>query len=186
MNPHTATIRSSDIQRLLRVSDQSLYRWLAKPYPFHVSKTKTGSAKCYALPEIVARLRERRERGLVGGDLCQIVAHDTAVRSARGFDDLWLGEKITERAASFSCACSERDEAARAQLCGAQVREAALSAGLPDAERLAGICILHPAIVRFTLTGQDDELPVNNAGWTSFAKALWAVNPPNTQELEVL
>ena len=177
MNPHTATIRSSDVQRLLRVSDQSLYRWLARPYPVHISRTKTRSGKYYALPEIVARLRERRERGLVGGDLCQIVAHDTAVRSARGFDDLWLGEKITERAASFSCACSERDEAARAQLCRAQVREAALSAGLPDAERLAEICVLHPAIARYVLTAQDEELPVSDAGWQSFAKALWAVNP---------
>jgi len=57
-------------------------------------------------------------------------------------------------------------------------RHATVAAGLSGINRLAQIALIQPGIVRFILSGEVDELPVNDSGWQSFSKALWAVNPP--------
>jgi len=184
MNPDTATLRSRDICAILGVSDQSLYRWLARPYPVHHFSDVKPRGRTYALPEIVARLRQRSRDGLSGADLGSVVAFDTQARAARGDDILWLGEGAQDRAASFLAAL-EGEEVERARACMKAVRHAATQTGLSGVNRLSQIALIHPGLVRFILTGQTNELPVGNAGWESFTKAIWAVNPVHNYEEKV-
>lgn len=181
MNPNSATLRSTDICTLLSVSDQSVYRWLSDPYPTFVWSNCTPRGRTYALPEIVARLRERRARGLEGDDHAALVALDTAVRARNGDDGLWLDRDALDRSAAFYAALvGEETERARAVM--KATRGAALAVGLSGINRLAQIALINPGVVRFILSGEGDELPVTDAGWQSFAKALWAVNPSEHYE----
>jgi len=173
MNPNSATLRSTDICALLGVCDQSLYRWLSGPYPAH---NFANRARHYALPEIVARLRERRARGLHGDDIAALVNFDTQTRAARADDALWLGDGAQDRSAAFFAALTG-EETERARDCMKAVRHAATDTGLSGVNRLAQIALIQPGIVRFILSGQADELPVGDGGWQSFVKAVWAVNP---------
>ena len=176
MNPASATLRSSDLCALLAATDRSLHRWLAHPYPVHHIPTISPRGRTFALPEIVVRLRKRRSVGLDGDDLARVVAFDTATRTQRQVDDMWIGEDAQGRAASFFAALDgEEDERARA--CKREVRNAATSCSLTGVSRLGQIALIHPGIVRYILTDEANELPVGDAGWQSFAKALWAVNP---------
>lgn len=181
MNPDSATMRSTDLCALLGASDQSLYRWLGRPYPPHHFSRVAPRGKTYALPEAVARLRERRARGLSGDDLARVVEFDTVSRSAMESDFLWVGEYAQRRAAAFFT-CLEGKEPERARDCMKAVRNAAIACGLPVISPLGQIALLHPGIVRFVLTDDPAELPVGDAGWVSFAKALWAVNPDHESE----
>ena len=176
MNPNSATLRSTDICALLGVSDQSLYRWLSDPYPTFVWSNCSPRGRTYALPEVVARLREHRRKGLYG-DLAALVAHDTDVRAQNGEDGLWLDHDAQDRSAAF-CAALAGDETERARSVMKAMRGAAMAAGLSGINRLAQVALIHTGVVRFILSGEADELPVGDAGWQSFAKALWAVNPP--------
>jgi len=97
MNPNSATLRSTDICTLLSVSDQSVFRWLSDPYPTFVWSNYTPRGRTYALPEIVARLRERRHLGLHGDDLAALVDFDTSVRAENGDDGLWLDKDGQDR-----------------------------------------------------------------------------------------
>lgn len=176
MNPETATLRSTDLCALLGVSDQSLFRWLAHPYPEHIFSERAPRGRTYALPEIVTRLRERRGRGLFGNDLSRVVTFDASVRQSRGADVLWLGDDAKGRAASFFAALTG-EEAERARACCREVHSAAIASGLPGADWLSHAALLHPAVARFVLVGDPAEVPLGSKGWQSFAKALWAVNP---------
>ena len=112
MNPNTATLRSTDICELLQVTDRSLHRWLANPYPVHTVPTVSPRGRTFALPEIVERLRKRRRDGLYGDDLARVVAFDTATRAKRLEDDLWVGNDAQGRAAAFF-ACLDGEETER-------------------------------------------------------------------------
>lgn len=182
MNPNSATLRSTDICTLLSVSDQSIYRWLSDPYPTFVWSNCDPRGRTYALPEIVARLRERRARGLYGDDLAALVAHDSAVRAQNGDDGLWLDRDALDRSAGFYAAL-RGEETERARDVMRAMRGAALAAGLSGVNRLAQIALIQPGIVRFILNGEADELPVTDGGWQSFAKAIWAVNPAENLEV---
>lgn len=181
MNPNSATLRSTDICTLLSVSDQSTYRWLSAPYPTFVWSNCTPRGRTYALPEIVARLRERRRGGLDGDDLAALVAHDVAARAQNGDDGLWLDKDAQDRAAAFYAAF-DGEERERARSVMKAVRAAAMAVGLSGINRLAQIALIHAGVVRFILSGEADELPVTDGGWQSFAKALWAVNPSEQYE----
>lgn len=182
MNPNSATLRSTDICALLGASDQSLYRWLSDPYPTFVWSNCNPRGRTYALPEIVARLRERRRGGLYGEDLAALVAHDTAVRAQNGDDGLWLDRDAQDRSGAYYAAlCGE--EAERAREIMKAIRGAATEARLSGINRLTQITLIQPGIVQFILSGEASELPVTYGGWQSFAKALWAVNP--TENIEV-
>lgn len=109
MNPDSAIMRSTDLCSLLGTSDQSLYRWLVRPYPPHHFSSAAPRGRTYAAPEVVARLRERRARGLSGDDLARVVEFDTVSRSAMESDFLWVGEDAQGRAAAFF-ACLEGEE----------------------------------------------------------------------------
>ncbi|MEX5726673.1 hypothetical protein Ga0609869_000026 [Rhodovulum iodosum] len=61
---------------------------------------------------------------------------------------------------------------------------AAIAAGLPRVERLRQITLIHPACVRFILAGEANELPVGEAGWAAWIKAIDVVNIPTTIEQE--
>lgn len=182
MNPSTATLRSLDLCALLGVSDQSLYRWLAHPYPMNHFSRSTPRGRTYALPELVVRLRERRARGLTGEDLAAVVAHDTTVRDQTGNDGLWLDNDALDRAASFFAALVG-EETERARDVMKTMRNAATESGLTGVNRLAQIALIQPGIVRFILTGQAAELPVRVVGWSAFVKAIWAVNPADNYEV---
>lgn len=181
MNPDSATLRSTDLCAILHSTDQSLYRWLARPYPVHHVATQAPKGRTYALPEIVARLRDRRHLGLHGDDLAAVVTFDTETRAARDSDFLWLGDDALDRAAAFFAALSG-EEVERARDVMKAVRNAAIGCGLTGVNRLGQIALIHPAVVRFVLTGEADELPIG-AGWQSFAKAIWAVNPAESYEV---
>ena len=181
MNPYTATLRSTDICNLLNVTDRSAYRWLSNPYPRHV-----GATRRYALPEVVARLRLRRNNGLSGEDLRRVVTFDSEARSKEEIfhnaNFMWLGDDADERAGEFRAAL-EGEEVERAREVQKEVRAAALQTGLPSVERLRQI-VLHPSAVRFILTGSASETPCGDTGWVSFTKALWAINPERIQQCE--
>lgn len=181
MNPNSAALRSTDICAVLGVSDKSVFRWLSGPYPTFVWSNCTPRGRTYALPEIVARLRERRARGLYGDDLSALVAYDTAARAQAGDDGLWLDKDAQDRAAAFYAAL-HGEETERARDVMKAMRRAALAAGLSGVNRLAQIALIHPGVVRFILSGEADELPMTDGGWQSFAKALWAVNPSEHYE----
>jgi hypothetical protein len=160
------------------VTTTSVRNWFAPDHPIHVLEQRV---RWYPLPEVVARLRERRKRGLAPGspEMAALVEHDTAERENRpGADDLWLGERALERAADFF-ACLAGEETIRARALRAEVRKAALGAGLQGCgiDRLSQSALNHPAAVRWILTGQADELPVGDAGWSAWVTALWCVNP---------
>lgn len=182
MNPSTATLRSLDLCALLGVSDQSLYRWLSGPYPVNHFSRSAPRGRTYAPPEIVVRLRERRARGLTGADLAAVVAHDSAVRAQNGDDGLWLDHDALDRSAAFYVSL-RGEEVERARDCMKAVRHAATDTGLCGVNRLAQVALIQPGIVRFILTGEADELPVGNAGWCAFVKAIWAVNPAENIEV---
>jgi hypothetical protein len=175
MNPNTATLRATDIQQLLEVSSQSLYRWMS-PYPLHSLQHAHPWGRYFALPEVVVRLRLRRQNGLTGSDLQALSNFDTAARIERGDDDLWLGDEPAERAQAFF-ASLHGDEVDRARACMSAVRTAAIDAGLNGVEHLRQSILIFPSVVRFILTSEADELPANGAGWNSLTRALWCVNP---------
>jgi len=176
MNPSNATLRSVDLCALLGVSDQSLYRWLANPYPANHFSRPAPRGRTYALPEIVVRLRQRRKSGLSGDELSRVVEFDTQSRATRADDALWLGDGAQDRSAAFFAAL-DNEETERARECMKAVRHAATDTGLCGVNRLAQITLIQPGVVRFILTGQGDEMPVGDAGWSAFVKAIWAVNP---------
>ena len=182
MNPETATLRASDLCALLAVPYRSLWRWLSDPYPPHHFSETAPRGRTYALPEIVARLRERRARGLSGEDLAALVAFDTEARAARQADCLWLGDDAQGRAASFFAAL-DGEETERARDVMKTMRNAAAAAGMSGISRLGQIAIIHPGVVRYVLSGAAHELPAGDAGWQSFAKAIWAVNPAENYEV---
>lgn len=186
MNPITASLRSTDLCALLGVSDQSIFRWMARPYPpFHDFRC-APRGKMFAPPEIVIRLRERRRGGLGGDALYRVVDFDMRVRAERarqGADDLWLGDDPESRAAAFRAALTGEEEE-RARLVQQTVANAALDAGVPRVERLRQITIIHPACIRFILIGEAEELPVGDAGWAAWIKAIDVVNIPTTIEQE--
>ena len=176
MNYTTATIRSVDLTQLLDLSLQSLWRWLKAPYPAHYLSQTTPRGKTYALPEIVARLRLSRKKGLRGDDLQALVNFDTAKRAERGDDGLWLSDHPANRAQAFFASLNG-DEVDRARACMAAVRKSAIDAGLNGVEHLRQSILIYPPVVRFILTDEADELPANAAGWNSLTRALWCVNP---------
>ena len=184
MNPITATMRSTDLCALLGVSDQSIFRWMARPYPpFHDFRC-APRGKMFALPETVARLRARRRGGLVGDDLSRVVGFDARVRAERarqGADELWLGDDPESRAAAFRAALKGEEEE-RARSVQKAVTSAAMAAGVPRVERLRRITLIHPACVRFILTGEAEELPVGDAGWAAWIRAVDVVNIPAAEE----
>ncbi|WP_416369682.1 hypothetical protein [Tritonibacter mobilis] len=182
MNPETATLRSSDLCALLGVPHRSLWRWLSAPYPPHHFSETAPRGRTYALPEVVARLRKRRDLGLSGEDLARVMAFDTETRAARQADCLWLGDDAQRRAASLFAALDD-EETERARGCMKAMRNAAASAGLSGVSRLGQIAIIHPGVVRYVLSDAADELPAGDAGWQSFAKAIWAVNPSENYEV---
>lgn len=186
MNPITATLRSADLCALLSVSDQSIYRWTAKPYPpFHDFRCKPRG-KMFALPDIVVWFRERRKRGLYGDDLYRVVEFDAQVRAERarqGIDDLWLGDAPEARAEAFLKALTG-EEVERARSVQTTVARTAMATGVPRIDRLRKIVLIHPGIVRCVLTGENEELPVGDVGWASWVKALDIVNIPNSIEME--
>lgn len=182
MNPDTATLRSSDLCDLLAAPYRSLWRWLSDPYPIHNFSETAPRGRAYALPEIVARLRKRRHLGLCGEDLARVLAFDTETRAARQADCLWLGDDAQGRAASFFATLTG-EEIERARGCMKAMRNAAAAAGLPAISRMGQIALIQPGIVRFILSGEADELPAGDAGWQSFAKAIWAVNPTENYEV---
>ncbi|QFT97387.1 hypothetical protein FIU85_08745 [Roseovarius sp. THAF8] len=178
MNPITATLRSADLCALLSVSDQSIYRWTAKPYPpFHDFRCKPRG-KMFALPDIVVWFRERRKRALYGDDLSRVVEFDAHVRAERardGVNDLWLGDVPEARAEAFLKALTG-EEVERARLVQKTATSAAIAAGLPRISRLSNIVLIHPGCIRFILTSEGEELPVGDAGWSSWIKAIDVVN----------
>ncbi|WP_333848268.1 hypothetical protein [Phaeobacter italicus] len=182
MNPETATLRSSDLCALLGVPHRSLWRWLSAPYPPHHFSETAPRGRTYALPEIVARLRKRRDWGLSGEGLARVLAFDTETRAARQADCLWLGDDAQGRAASFFAALTG-EETERARDVMKTMRNAAAAAGLPAISRMGQIALIQPGSVRFILSGEADELPAGDAGWQSFAKAIWAVNPSENYEV---
>lgn len=186
MNPISASLRSTDLCDLLGVSDQSIFRWMARPYPpFHDFRC-APRGKMFALPETVARLRERRRGGLGGDDLSRLVHFDAQIRAERarqGADDLWLGDDPEGRAAAFRAALTGEEEE-RARSAQKTVTGAAMAVGVPRVERLRRITLIHPACVRFILSGEAEELPVGDAGWTAWLKAVDVVNIPATIEQE--
>ncbi|MEQ8896320.1 MAG: hypothetical protein RID23_04455 [Roseovarius sp.] len=186
MNPISATLRSADLCALLGVSDQSLYRWMAHPYPPFHDFRRAPRGKMFAVPDTVARLRQRRKRGLHGSDLSEVVAFDAQVRAERarhGADDLWLGIDPEPRAEAFRAALTG-EEGERARLVQKTVANTALDAGVPRVERLRQIVLIHPAAVRFILANEGDELPIGDAGWTAWIKAIDIVNIPTTEHKE--
>lgn len=174
LDTNSATLRILDLQNLGVATKRSLVRWF-QPRP--VAHMVSGSPKgvLYPLPEVVARIRQRSQRGLFGDVLHRVVTFDAQVRAQRG-DDIYLGEHAQRRAAEFVC-CLAPEEAERARGIQRQVREAAICSGLPGVEHLRQITLTHPAAARFILSNQSDELPCGNAGWRSWVSALWAVNP---------
>lgn len=179
MNKDSATVRATDICRCLGVTMTSVRNWFAPDYPLHVLEQRV---RWYPLPEVVERLRERRKRGLEPGspEMTALVEHDTTERENRpGADDIWLGDgDVLGRAADFFSVLGG-EETIRARSLRAEVRRAALGAGLQGCgiDRLSQVALTHPASVRFILSGQAYELPVGDAGWSAWVTALWAVNP---------
>lgn len=182
MNPETATLRATDLCALLGVSYRSMWRWLSAPYPAHHLSEIAPRGRTYALPEIVARLRERRDLGLSGDDLARVSEFDARARAACESDFLWLGDGAQKRATLFLSAL-DAEEAERARVCVKVMRNATTSAGLIDASIIEEAAIIHPSLVRYILTTEADELPVGDAGWQSFSKAIWAVNPTENYEV---
>jgi hypothetical protein len=176
MNPNTATLRATDLQQLLGVSSQSLYRWMQSPYPLHSLQHAKPWGRFYALPEVVVRLRLRRQGGLTGFELHRLVNFDTATRAERGDDGLWLGDDPAERAQAFFASLNG-DEVDRARACMSAVRKSATEAGLNAIEHLRQSILIYPAAVRFILTTDASELPAISAGWGALTRALWCVNP---------
>jgi len=175
LDARSATLRILDLEALGVAPKRSLIRWL-QPRPLvHVV---SGSPKgvLYPLPEVVARIRQRSQRGLSGDVLHRVVTFDAQVRAERGTDDIYLGDSAPERAAGFVC-CLSPGESERARAVSAAVREEAIRSGLPGVEHLRQSVLTHPAAVRFILSNQSDELPCGDAGWRSWISALWAVNP---------
>jgi len=178
LDTNSATLRILDLQNLGVATKRSLIRWF-QPRP--VAHVVSGSPKgiLYPLPEVVARIRQRSQRsqrGLSGDVLHRVVTFDAQVRAERGTDDIYLGEQAQRRATEFACSLAP-EEAERARGIQRQVREAAIRSGLPGVEHLRQITLIHPAVVRFVLSSQADELPCGDAGWRSWVSALWAVNP---------
>lgn len=174
LDTNSATLRILDLENLGGVK-RTLIRWL-QPRPLvHVV---SGSPKgiLYPLPEVVARIRQRSQNGLSGDFLNKVVTFDAQVRAERGTDDIYLGDSAPERAAEFVC-CLSPEEAERARGVQRQVREAAIRSGLPGVEYLRQITLIHPAVVRYVLSSQANELPWGDSGWRSWVSALWAVNP---------
>jgi len=174
LDAHSATLRILDLEALGAGNKRSLIRWF-QPRP--VAHSISGSPKgvLYPLPEVVARIRQRSQRGLSGDVLHRVVTFDSQVRARRG-DDIYLGEHAQCRSAEFACSLAP-EEAERGRGIQRQVREAAIRSGLPGVEHLRQTTLIHPAAVRFILSNQGDELPCGDAGWRSWVSALWAVNP---------
>lgn len=180
LDTNSATLRILDLENLGVAKKRSLIRWF-QPRP--VAHVVSGSPKgiLYPLPEVVARIRQRSrrsrrsQRGLSGDVLHRVVTFDAQVRAKRG-DDIYLGEHAQCRSAEFACSLAP-EEAERARGIQRQVREAAIRSGLPGVEHLRQITLIHPAVVRYVLSNQSDELPCGDAGWRSWVSALWAVNP---------
>ncbi len=175
LDTNSATLRILDLQNLGVATKRSLIRWF-QPRP--VAHMVSGSPKgvLYPLPEVVARIRQRSQRGLSGDVLHRVVTFDSQVRAQRGTDDIYLGDSAPERAAEFVC-CLAPEEAERARGVSRQVREVASRNCLPAAEHLRRTVLIHPAAARFILSNQSDELPCGDAGWRSWVSALWAINP---------
>ncbi|MGY9039622.1 hypothetical protein DSM110277_01640 [Sulfitobacter pontiacus] len=173
LDTNSATLRILDLQNLGVATKRSLVRWF-QPRP--VAHVVSGSPKgiLYPLPEVVARIRQRSQRGLSGDVLHRVVTLDAQVRSLRGDDDIYLGEHAQRRVSEFVC-CLSPAESERARGAQRQVRESAIL--LPGVEYLRQITLIHPAVVRYVLSNQADELPCGDAGWRSWVSALWAVNP---------
>ena len=182
MNPITATLRTNEVCQKLGVSERAFYRWMAQPYPIHHENGRMPRGRLFALPELVARLRCRRKRGLYGAELARVVDFDASERAPKGSDDLWLGDAPEERAAAF-CEALTGEEMDRARMLQKTVTDAALSAAVPRIARLRECVLIHPAAVRFILTGCAAELPVGD-GWASWVRALSVVNIPTIIEQE--
>jgi hypothetical protein len=176
LDTNGATLRILDLQNLGVATKRSLIRWF-QPRP--VAHMVSGSPKgvLYPLPEVVARIRQRSQRGLSGDVLHRVVTFDAQVRAQRGTDDIYLGDSAPERAAEFVC-CLSPEESERAHAVQRRVGYEAIRSGLlPGVEHLRQITLIHPAAVKFVLSNSADELPCGDAGWRSWVSALWAVNP---------
>ncbi len=175
LDTNSATLRILDLENLGVAKKRSLIRWF-QPRP--VAHVVSGSPKgiLYPLPEVVACIRQRSQRGLSGDVLHRVVTFDSQVRAERGTDDIYLGEHAQRRATEFAC-CLSPAESERARGVQRQVRESVVFRGLPGAEHLRQTVLIHPAAARFILSNQSDELPCGDAGWRSWVSALWAVNP---------
>ncbi|WP_375552985.1 hypothetical protein [Roseovarius mucosus] len=186
MNPITATMRLTDLARVMGVHIRSLTRWVDNGAPAH-DFGHAPRGVMYALPEVVIFLRANRKRGLFGDDLARVVTFDANERAARAAtplypDDIWLGSAPEARAGAFGDALTA-EERERARLIQKDVAGAAIAAGARRVERLRNITLIHPACARFILTGEGDELPVGHAGWRAWVTALDVVNVP-VNELE--
>ncbi|MBS4009163.1 MAG: hypothetical protein KGZ72_00250 [Roseovarius sp.] len=184
MNPITATMRLTDLATILRVHIRSLVRWVDRNSPAH-DFGHAPRGVMYALPEAVIFLRANRKRGLCSDDLARVVTFDANERATRAAtplypDDIWLGIDPESRAGAFWAALTP-EERERARLIQKDVAGAAIAAGVARVERLRNITLIHPAAVRFILTGEGDELPVGRAGWRAWAKAIDVVNVPATE-----
>lgn len=177
-------MRSTDLQNLIDVGEKSIFRWFSAPYPRHAL---LKSVRNYALPEVVARLRLRRKRGLYSADLASVVTFDTNARSKRevceNVEFMWLGDDAEERAGEF-WAVLDGEEVERARSVQKEVRAAAIQAGLPGVGRLRQKALVHPSAARFILSGEAVEIPCTDGGWRNWTAALWAINPEQNQLLE--
>lgn len=179
------TISGPDLQRAFDCSPQSIVRWFKTHpdgHPPHL--LEGGKTKFYRLRDVVARLRDKlptdngkdhcvRQGGLYGEDLENIVALDALRRREMDVDDIYVGDDPDSIAALLRALTEEETERLRDMRIA--FTYAAAACGLSP-ERYVDKLILHPAILRYTLTGDEEELPTLH-GWPSFARAFAVTNP---------
>jgi len=183
------TISGPDLQLAFDCSPQSVVRWFKTHPDGHPPHVKKDRVIFYRLRDVVVRLRDKlpttnskdhcvRQGGLYGEDLANIVALDALRRREMEVDDIYVGDDpdgIRDLLRSLT-----EDETERYRDMRVAFTYAAAACGLTP-ERYVDRLILHPAILRYTLTGDEEELPTLH-GWPSWARAFATVNLPNDIE----
>ena len=185
-------ITSTVLSVVLAISDQAIWRWFSRngtdAYPPHF----VGQQRCkhYALPDVVARLREGRNRGLAGGDLRDLVDFDTAHRAELLLTGpaLHLGSDLAERAATVHAALTPV-EAARFAQSRTNIRVGLLTAFWQRLQHvdpaIYDLAVLHPSVLRYVLIGEADELPTTSTEWVNWAAEFITTNV-DTSTIEAL